>query len=176
MRKPPKNRAWRKFHVAVDAKTGDVVACDLTCNKAQDPTRVPALLKQIDNPIATVSADSIYDTKTVYKTIANHTKGRSPRVLIPPKKNAILNSKTKYLSERNRNIRSRDKQGKRKWCAQSGYNKRSLVETTFSRYKKIIGPMLRARTLQGQRVEARLGCKILNMMTALGMPKSQMID
>ena len=106
-----------------------------------------------------------YHAKAVYQALANHTEDRLPRVLIPPKKNGILDEKNESLSERNRNIRSRNKQAKRKWGAQSGYNKRSLVENTFSGYKQIIGSMLRARTLQGQRLEARIGSKVLNMMT-----------
>ena len=48
---------------------------------------------------------------------------------------------------------------------------RSKVETTFSRYKTILGPTMRSRRLANQRVEARIGCKILNLMTALGMPE-----
>ena len=75
---------------------------------------------------------------------------------------------------RNRNIRSRARLGKRAWHAKSGYSKRSKVETTFSRYKAIFGSAMRAR-LASQRVEARIGGKILNRMTALGMPDSQMI-
>ena len=65
--------------------------------------------------------------------------------------------------------------GKRKWHTESGYSKRSKVETTFHRYKAIVGSAMRARTLAAQRVEARIGCKILNTMTALGMPDSEMI-
>ena len=41
------------------------------------------------------------------------------------------------------------------------------------RYKTIIGRALRARTLPAQMVEARVGCKVLNRMTALGMPVSR---
>ena len=78
--------------------------------------------------------------------------------------------------ERNRNIRSRTSLGKRTWHTWSGYSKRSLAETTMCRYKTIIGPMVRARTLQGQRVEARVGCQILNRMTSLGMPESYRVD
>ena len=55
------------------------------------------------------------------------------------------------------------------------YSKRSKVETTFHRYKAIVGSAMRARGLAAQRVEARIGCKILNTMTALGMPDSEMI-
>ena len=58
---------------------------------------------------------------------------------------------------------------------ESGYSKRSKVETTFHRYKAIVGSAMRARGLAAQRVEARIGCKILNTMTALGMPDSEMI-
>jgi hypothetical protein len=176
MRKPPKNRAWRKLHLVVDANTGDVVACDLGSSKARDAARVPALLEQIERPLASLSADSAYDTEGVYAATEGHREGRSPRVLIPPKRNAQLRPKSSSSRERNRNIRSRRRLGKRAWHTRSGYSKRSLVETTMSRYKTIIGSMVRARALQGQRVEARVGCQILNRMTALGMPESHRVD
>ena len=40
LRKPPKNRDWRKLHISVDALTGDVIACDLTSKSARDASRV----------------------------------------------------------------------------------------------------------------------------------------
>jgi hypothetical protein len=40
------------------------------------------------------------------------------------------------------------------------------------RYKTIIGRRLHARTLPNQRTEAKIGCNVLNRMTALGMPAS----
>ena len=61
------------------------------------------------------------------------------------------------------------------WHTESGYSKRSKVETTFYRYKSIVGAVMRARGLVSQRVEARIGCKILNTMTALGMPDGVMV-
>ena len=176
MRTPPKNRAWRKLHLVVDAKTGDVAACDLGSSHARDAARVPALLKQVERPLAWVSADSAYDTEGVYAAIERHREGRSPRVLIPPTKHAPLRPTSSSSRERNRNIRSRTRLGKRTWHTRSGYSQRSLAETTMCRYKTIIGPMVRARTLQGQRVEARVGCQILNRMTALGMPESHRVD
>ena len=54
--------------------------------------------------------------------------------------------------------------------------RRSMVENTMYRYKAIIGPTMRSRTLQGQRAEARVGCRILNTMAALGMPESHQIE
>jgi hypothetical protein len=37
------------------------------------------------------------------------------------------------------------------------------------RYKVVIGRILRARTLPTQKTEAKIGCKVLNVMTALSM-------
>ena len=51
---------------------------------------------------------------------------------------------------------------------------RSKVETTFHRYKAILGSAMRARGLASQRVEVRVVCKILNTMTALGTPDGEM--
>jgi hypothetical protein len=176
LRKPPKNRDWRKLHVAVNALTGDVIACDLTSKSARDASRMPALLEQIDRPLASATADGAYDKDAVYEAVENHTAARSPRVLIPPTRNAQLKPEAAVLRERNRNIRSRARLGRRQWHTKSGYSRRSLVENTVYRYKAIIGPAMRARTLQGQRVEARVGCRILNTMTALGMPESYRVD
>ena len=50
-RKPPKQRAWRKLHIAVDRETGNIVASELTASRARDATRVPALLTQIQAPL-----------------------------------------------------------------------------------------------------------------------------
>ena len=176
LRKPPKNRDWRKLHISVDALTGDVIACDLTSKSARDASRVPALLKQIKSPLASATADGSYDNTGVYEVIENHTDTRSPRVLIPPKKNAQVKPEVAALRERNRNIRSRARLGKREWHTRSGYSRRSMVENTMYRYKAIIGPTMRSRTLQGQRVEARVGCRILNTMAGLGMPESHQAD
>jgi hypothetical protein len=174
LRKPPTNRDWRKLHLGVDELTGDIVACELTGKRARDAARVPSLLKQTDRPIASCRADSAYDERGVYDAIENH-HNRSPRVLIPPKKGARLAPNSPTSRERNRNIRARARLGKRAWHTRSGYSQRAKVETTFSRYKAVIGPAMRSRNLAAQRVEARLGSRILNTMTALGMPDSYML-
>ena len=172
LRKPPKKRDWRKLHIGVDSVTGQIVASDLTSKSARDPARVLALLKQVERPLASATADAAYDTEDVYETFENHHDDRQPRVVIPPQKDAKLRPRSAASRERNRNIRSRARLGKRRWQDKSGYNKRARVECTFSRYKRILGPALRSRNLAAQRVESRIGCRILNRMSALGMPRS----
>ena len=170
-RKPPKQRAWRKLHIAVDRETGNIVASELTASRARDATRVPALLTQIQAPLVSVAADSAYDKEAVYEAIEAHSPGRRTRVVIPPQRNATLsqNSNT-AMQERDRHIRAIERHGRREWYKLSGYTKRSMVENAVYRYKAIIGPEMRARTLARQRAEHRIGCEILNKMAALGMP------
>jgi len=94
-------------------------------------------------------------------------------VLIPPKRNA--RARPNAPPERNRNIRAIARLGRREWHRTSGAYARARVENAFWRYKAIIGREMRARTLAGQRVEARLGAKILNRMAQLGIPDSSRV-
>ncbi len=114
---------------------------------------------------------SAYDKEAVYEAIEAHSPERRTRVVIPPQRNATLsrNSNT-AMRERDRHIRAIERHGRREWYKLSGCTKRSMVENAVYRYKAIIGPEMRARTLARQRVEHRIGCEILNKMTALGMP------
>ncbi len=173
LREPPKRRAWRKLHLAVDADTGEILASDLTARWTHDCAQVPALLGQIADPIESVSADGAYDTKAVYEAARERGEGRAVRVLIPPGRDAQLSSNpSTALRERNRNIRSIRELGQREWHTSSGYSKRSMVENTMYRYKTLIGRSMRSRTFDGQRVEVQLASKVLNTMTRLRMPDS----
>jgi len=172
LRKPPKRRAWRKLHLAVDADTGEILASDLTGRRTADCARVPVLIEQIYDPVASVSADGAYDTAAVYEAAQMKGEGRAVRVLIPPGRDAQLAPRpSAALEERNRNILS-IQLGRREWHTLSGYSTRSLVENTMYRYKTIIGRRMRSRTFDGQRVEVQLARKILNTMTLMGMPDS----
>ena len=42
-------------------------------------------------------------------------------------------------------------------------------------YKKVIGRSLHARTLPAQKTEAKAACKVINIITGLGMPVSHRI-
>jgi hypothetical protein len=49
------------------------------------------------------------------------------------------------------------------------------MEVAMFRYKKVIGRSLHARTLPAQKIEAKVACTVLNIMTGLGMPVSRRI-
>lgn len=175
-RKPPDRRPWRKLHIAVDRESGDVTACELTSNANHDSVLVAKLLNHNDRGLASFSADRAYDSEGVYDAIGAHAvhRGRAmPRVLIPPRKGALrVRKPPASMRQRNRNLSAIKRRGRRLWHKASGYSRRSRVENVNYRYKATFGPAMRARSLAGQRLEARLGCRILNRMAQLGMPDS----
>ena len=62
--------------------------------------------------------------------------------------------------------------GRDAWKTETCYDRRSLAETTMLRYKTLIGPSLRSRTFDRQKVEATVAVRCLDRFTALGMPRS----
>ena len=72
-----------------------------------------------------ISACGAYDALGVYEAARAQGKGRTARVLIPPGRNAQLSPRpSAALKERNRNIRSMRRLGRRAWYKRSGYSKR----------------------------------------------------
>ena len=168
-------RTWRKLHLAIDRDTGEVLASALTGIEGGDASLVGPLLDQIAAPIATVVADGAYDGDPIYRVVADRAPAAS--VIIPPRATAVISEAAAAGSPtlRDRHIDMIAIKGRLGWQKAVGYGRRSLVETAMMRYKTIIGRTLRARTLPAQQVEARIGCRVLNRMTALGKPVSRKV-
>ena len=160
-------RTWRKLHLAIDPDTGEVLASALTTTEEGDASLVRPLLDQIAAPIAAVLADGAHDGDPVYRAVAD--RAPAATVIIPPRATAVVSevSAAGAPTPRDRHIEMIAAKGRLGWQKAVGYGRRSLVETGMLRYKTIIGRTLRARTLPAQKVEARVGCKVLNRMTAL---------
>ena len=56
------------------------------------------------------------------------------------------------------------------WQKATGCGRRSLGETAVGRYKRLVGPKLRARGSPGQRAEAALALQVLNRMIRAAKP------
>jgi len=168
-----KRRTWRKFHLAVDSSTGEVQAAMLSDAGVTDAEMVEPLLTQINQPIARVAADGIYDQRQVYQALA--AQAPAAAVLIPPRHGARIwqhgNTRARPLT-RDETLRCIRQQGRSAWKKHSGYHQRSLVETTVFRFKTIFGDHLTARRLPTQASQFGIRCRALNLMTHLGMPDS----
>ncbi len=167
-------RNWRKLHLAVDPDTGEIHASELTTTQDGDASLVGPLLDQIKRPIGTVLADGAYDGEPVYRAVAAHTP--DAEVIIPPRSTAVPGETAASApTQRDQHIKMIAERGRLGWQRAVGYGRRSLGEVAMLRYKTLIGRSLRARTLPAQKVEAAVGCKVMNRMTSLGMPASRKV-
>lgn len=170
-----KHRTWQKLHLAIDSTDKTILANELTTNGVDDAAIVEPLLNQIKNKVKSFSADGAYDKIKVYEILSE----TNINLVIPPRKGAKIKkhgNKKGKKNPRDRNIRMIRKLGRAEWKRKIKYHRRSLAETTMFRYKTIMGDKLNSRTFDRQQTETKIGCKLLNLMTKNGMPKSIKIN
>ncbi len=166
-----KRRTWRKLHLAIDEKTGEILSAALTSHNVGDSEMLPDLLEPIDGPIDQVSADGAYDSHANYALLQK----LGIKAIIPPRETAKIKQHGNYKEsalQRDENIREIRKVGKAPWKKARGYHRRSLAETAMFRFKTLLDRELAARTFANQCTEAFIKCNIMNKMTHLGMPES----
>ncbi len=74
---------------------------------------------------------------------------------------------------RDENLRRIRQIGRKGWKEESGYHRRSLVETAMFRVKTIFGGSVASRRPAQQATEVGIRCRALNVMTHQGMPRSE---
>lgn len=166
-----KHRMWNKLHIAIDAKTGDIVGELLTTNGVSDADAGIDLLKAIKGSIADLRGDGSYDKLKIYKECDK----RKIKPLIAPQKNAKIRGGEDIESPwraRDEHVKAIRDRGRDEWKKESGYSLRSLVETTMFRYKTIFGDKSLAHDIDNQRLESKLKCSILNVFSEIGRPDS----
>lgn len=170
-----KRRVWRKLHLGVDTSSGEILAHDLTPSARHDGPRLPGLLDQIEGPVAAVYGDKAYDGFKAHAAIL--AKGGRP--VIPPRKGAAIRPPPRLKDPpptRGQAVARITEIGRAGWKKETGYHRRSLAETAMFRFKSIIGPNLKSRTLPNQKTEAAIAVRCLNAFTALGMPVGVKFD
>ena len=169
-----KRRTWRKIHVGMCVESGQVVVSALTSNNISDDEAMIHMMGALEGtPIGDVICDGAYDTIDC-REVVHDLGGRS---IIPPDKNAKEHKRSRILAleERNktiRRIRELGEEGRALWKKETGYHRRSRVETFMFRLKTIFGSRLSTRRDWTQATEAAIKLDALNRMTELGMPKS----
>ncbi|MCP4306674.1 MAG: IS5 family transposase [bacterium] len=165
-------RQWRKLHLGLNPDTSDLVAWELTGNDVADPATLPDLLDQVDGRIGIFLADGAFDGEATYNLLIQRTQGLPlPEVVVPPRAGSVGRSgPTSAHGQSDRHIATIAEHGRMSWQKSSGYNRRALVEAAISRYKRIIGGQLRARSLPAQKAEVAVSVRVLNKMAETGMP------
>lgn len=177
-----KRRTWRVLHLAVNTRSHQVVAEVTTANDVADAEAIPALLPQIQSPIAKATADGAYDTKATYQACAE----RGAALVTPPRRGAVVQcphiitaTYTPALAARDAAIRriaalGGDAEARKNWKIETGYHQRSLSETAMYRRKTLFSNTFSARSLHTQKIESTIMINAMNKMTSLGMPDSFM--
>ena len=167
-----KRRTWRKLHLGVDADTGFIHCHSLTANNIDDGSQLEDLVDQVEATISDVCLDGAYDHESCWDNLIE----REINPVIVPRANAVewyLEAEGDLADyARNVAIGRIAEVGKKQWKQEVGYHRRSLAETAMYRYKVIHGRRLYSRDFVRQEIETSLKVKILNIMTAQGMPMS----
>lgn len=160
-----KRRKWIKLHIAIDEKSQEIIRLEVSDGHRADCRIGAELIKKLPKSTKMVMGDGGYDTRDCRKGIDSI----GARELIPPRKNGRL---TKDLHRRNNAILEikglgGDQLAREIWGKLTGYSKRVLVETTFSRIKRLYGDRFYSRKSTTQRVEGHIKCKMLNQMLSV---------
>src|SRR3954463_14533286 len=166
-----RRRSWRKMHLGVDAETGRIVAATLTDRDEDDASQVGPLLDQVADPVASVTADGAYDQDGVYADVAE--RHPEAEVVVPPRATAVPSESAETApTQRDRHLQLIAEKGRMGWQKATGYNARARTEAAISRYKRVIGDGLHARTDRRRVTEVNVGVHALNRMLELGRPES----
>src|SRR4029453_4457244 len=140
-----RRRSWRKLHLGVDAETGRIVAATLTDRDEDDASQVGPLLDQVEDPVASFTADGAYDQESVYADVAERHPGAGAGA--PPRSTAVPSATAETApTQRDRHLQLIAEKGRMGWQQASGYNARARAEATIGRFKRVIGDGLRPRT------------------------------
>ncbi len=166
-------RRWLKLHLGVDATTGEIAAHVLTDGDEDDAAQVPALLRQPEGAIASLTADGAYDRDPVYQAAAAVQPKLPIEVIIPPRADAVLSTADPDgQTPRDRHVQLMAERGRIGWQRATGYGLRNQAETAVERYEHLIGPKLRARGRTAQYGEVALAIQVLNRMIRTAKPVS----
>jgi hypothetical protein len=151
-------RARKKLHIGVDAGTGQIPASTLTGNEVDDGSQTDPLLDQVTGPLASFTGDGGYDRADVCTAVIERHPEAS--IIVPPRSNAVPSGTAELIN----------KHGRAAWQKASGSTTRARVEAAISRFKRVIGDGLRARTDRRRATEVQVAVRALNRMLELGRP------
>ena len=161
-----KKKGYLKIHVAVNIKTKEILALEVTDEKVHDGRIMRRLVKHVlDNHdgenvrIKSALSDGAYDSNGNFKFLND--KGIEPAIKV--RKNSITSSKSNRM--RNREVMQQTKDFL-KWKKKKRYGQRWIAETAFS-IKRMFGEHVSAFRFQNMVKEMVLKVSLYNLFTRL---------
>lgn len=129
-----KRRIWRKLHLCIDEKTGEILASTLTDKSSGDSQVFEDLMSQAqsesDGDVNQVSADGAYDSNNCW----DYCERNGVEAIIPPRSGAKIQQHGNSQDppkQRDEQLRYIRQMGRSVWKALSGYSRWSLAETAM---------------------------------------------
>jgi len=154
---------WVKMHIAIDNESMQILAVESTADDVQDIEMFNNLINSLPTTPATVMGDGAYDTFNAYNTAMNE----GFNLVAPPRDNAVVSDSTLlHVIARNDQVAYYQEKGIHAWANKNDYWDRNRVETTMSRFITAFSDRLSSRTVQAQKNEIIIKCRLLNIMMA----------
>jgi len=156
-------RGWIKVHLAVDVKTKQIVAIEVTDERVSDGSKFNSLIDQAEanvsgRKIDEVLGDGAFDRKEIFDHL--HEKGIQP--IIKTRSNA--NTKARGSPARAKAVRELKDLGYQCWKQKYDYGRRWTTESTFSAVKRISGEYVTATKAENMIQEVILKFTFYNML------------
>jgi hypothetical protein len=155
-------KGYLKIHIAVNIKTKEILALEVTDEKVHDGKVMSKLIEHIlkknnnDIKIKSALSDGSYDTNENFKYLQN----KKIRPVIKVRKNSIISSKNNKIRNREVKFQTRDLL---KWKKKRKYGSRWIAETVFSSIKRTFGEYVSAIKYQNMIKEMILKVSLYNL-------------
>ena len=156
-------KKYLKVHFAVNVRTKEVVAMEVTTDERHDATVAERLVDQAEanaGPIKEVLGDGAYDSARIYERL--HDRGID--AAIKPRKNSVFSSRSEA---RRQEVDLYRCLGHKKWAEEKGYGRRWSVETAYSTFKRAFGEAVMAKTMANAVKELVAKASIYNMLVRM---------
>jgi Transposase DDE domain len=164
--KKKKNKGYLKIHVAVDIKTKEILALEVTDEKSHDGQIMIKLIEHVlennkDIKIKSALGDGSYDSNKNFKYLQKN----KIKPAIKVRNNSIISSKNNKIRNREVNFQTRDFL---KWKKKRKYGQRWMAkETVFSSIKQMFGEYTSATRFQNMVKETMIKVSLYNMFRRL---------
>ena len=161
-RKHGKRKKYVKLHFAVDVKSKEVVAMEISTDDTHDVKAFPRLVEKAEKRrhVSQALGDGAYDSADVFEEL----EARGVEPIIKPRRN----SRPDTPSQARRNaVRQYMDLGHQAWARLKGYGRRWIVETAFSTFKRLFGEHSLARNLENIARELVVKVSLYNRLANL---------
>jgi hypothetical protein len=157
------HRGWIKVHLAVDVKTKEIVAIEVTDERVSDGSKFNSLISQAEEnlygrKIKEALGDGAYDRREIFDYLQQ--KGIQPVIKI--RSNAI--TKARGSPARARAVRELKDLGYQSWKEKYNYGRRWAAESVFSAVKRISGEHVMATKTENMMQEVVLKFAFYNLI------------